>query len=308
MLIRDPANFDDGDEDLMNEMVEEEQAVLNATSTQSQQSLSCYTHHQTLDPDRCHENIKGQPHPINLQSHDQPHLTEHWSHLVFSYISDYKLYKTTKQGEQISNTLGNSVDTAAEEQGVESDMINAQMRNRSATCASSSLTLTEVIQSEQEGTQSPTHSSGLPGAFNSTEERRQRVLEKSKSVPIECEWHTDNMTSSSTAEGHKPGNDESELIPIPEEANGDDELEIAEFKSNQASSPENDAILSKQSKPNSPSEHPYNLPGSLAHDENGHDDDNQSEHSSDHKFDSTILADDQLVYELAHDSVKLIRL
>ncbi|KAK0223797.1 hypothetical protein IW262DRAFT_1295501 [Armillaria fumosa] len=169
--------------------------------------------------------------------------------------------------------------------------------NKDATCASSPLTPTETLQVEWETVPSPANSSGLPGAFNSTEDRRRRVLEKSKVTPMDRDWRTgnnpvDNITALSNTVETKPTSDESKLIPVLEEDNVDDELGIAEFKSNRALSPENDAMLVEQSNEHQTSDVTNRI------NEPDHarttNDDNQDNHSSD--------TDDQLAYELAHDS------
>ncbi|PBK86156.1 hypothetical protein ARMGADRAFT_1086901 [Armillaria gallica] len=61
---------------------------------------------------------------------------------------------------------------------------------------------------------------GLPGAFNSTEDRRRRVLEKSRSTPIDLNWQTgsnnpDVPTPTSTTVESKPMSDEPQLIAVP---------------------------------------------------------------------------------------------
>ncbi|KAK0214477.1 hypothetical protein IW262DRAFT_1300559 [Armillaria fumosa] len=97
---------------------------------------------------------------------------------------------------------------------------------------------------------------------------------------MECDWCTgnnpvDNITALSNTAETKPMSDESKLIPVLEEDNIDNEFGIAEFESNRASSPENDAMINEP-------DHTQTI-----------NDNNQNNHLSDN---------DQLAYKLADDS------
>lgn len=125
------------------------------------------------------------------------------------------------------------------------------------------------------------------------------------------------MPTSTTVES-KPMSDEPQLIPVPDEDNADSEFGIAEFESNRPSSPEEDDIEPKHQIEGydapadetagimQPNQHleidevPSGKPAPIHNPIPG--DDNCSEQSSDSELDRAILGNDQLAYELAHDT------
>ncbi|KAK0429657.1 hypothetical protein EV421DRAFT_1914266 [Armillaria borealis] len=106
----------------------------------------------------------------------------------------------------------------------------------------------------------------------------------------------------------KPTSDEPLLEPVPEEDNVDSEFGIAEFESNRASSPDeeekesgeqhndHDTVLPDES---NCLDEPRNLDQDNTPDPDKGD---RISRSFDDNLDGAILEDDQLAYELAHDS------
>ncbi|KAK0211840.1 hypothetical protein IW262DRAFT_1467237 [Armillaria fumosa] len=182
------------------------------------------------------------------------------------------------------------------------DMIDSQNIGTTEIHATSPLTSTGSphLDPMDQHNKTPTmvDRSELPGAFSSTESRRRRVLEKAPVV--EPTWRTvrgapENITPPLMTVGSKSTDNNAGLIPIPDEYNVGSELEIAEFESNRASSPEDndhgDQIIELDVR-NEMDEANHSNPG----------DEDRNSRSSNNEFDKAILSNDQLAYDLAHDN------
>ncbi|KAK0478999.1 hypothetical protein EDD18DRAFT_1364443 [Armillaria luteobubalina] len=219
----------------------------------------------------------------------------------------------SQQGSSgIMNNQGSSAEPTAAPRGASSsniEMIKAQTLSTAAACAISPLTPAESplpnMTMENTGMISTSIPQlGLPSTFSSTESQRCRVLDKSPAV--DPEWHSMSNTNiaptplSLTVES-KSSNIEGDMIPVPDEDNADSKLGLAEFESNRAPSPEEEdnnvkhanetAIQTKELH----EDEEFSCP---EHESDGELDDR----SSDSELDGAILANDNLAYDLAHDS------
>ncbi|KAK0499326.1 hypothetical protein EDD18DRAFT_1349507 [Armillaria luteobubalina] len=132
---------------------------------------------------------------------------------------------------------------AALDQGTSIDMINAQTDNTAAAHVSSPLTPAGSLQVEPATTSG---TPGLPGAFDSTESRRWRVLEKLPDVSHNWRTIPDTIVNPippPTVVEHVSTSNEEMLIPITEDDNNGSDAGIAEFELNRASSPDNDELV-----------------------------------------------------------------
>ncbi|KAK0485570.1 hypothetical protein EDD18DRAFT_1111370 [Armillaria luteobubalina] len=219
----------------------------------------------------------------------------------------------SQQGSSgIMNNQGSSVEPPAAPRRASSsniEMIEAQTLNTAAACATSPLTPAESplpnMTMENAGMISTSIPQlGLPGAFNSTESQRHRVLDKSPAV--DPEWHSMSNTNiaptpPSLAVESKSSNIEGDMIPVPDEDNADSKLGLAEFKSNRAPSPdEEDNNVKHANKTAIQTEelHEDEEFSCPEHKSDGELDDR----SSDSELDGAILANDNLAYDLAHNS------
>ncbi|KAK0214975.1 hypothetical protein IW262DRAFT_1465761 [Armillaria fumosa] len=164
------------------------------------------------------------------------------------------------------------------------DMIDSQNTRTTKIHATSPLTSTGSPHPDpmDQHNKTPTmvDRSELLGAFSSTESRR--------GAP-------ENITPPLITVGSKSTDNNAGLIPIPDEYNVGSELEIAEFESNRASSPEDndhgDQIIKLDV---------HNEIDKANHSDPGDEDRNSQ--SSNNEFDEAILLNDQLAYDLAHDN------
>ncbi|KAK0232800.1 hypothetical protein IW262DRAFT_1451379 [Armillaria fumosa] len=215
----------------------------------------------------------------------------------------------------ITITQGTSAGTAIAQQGTSSDTvitIDAQTSNMAAAHVTSPLTPAESLHSDSAALGNKVLTlidmSELPGAFDSMESHRWRILEKA--LAVKCEWCTMNdnqahvpvkLDPPSTMVDLKTIINNEMLIPIQEDDDAGSELGIAEFESNRAPSPEiNDHA--EQITDHGTTEPLVDEDQEIeVTNQPNPDDDDQDSRSSDSQLDGTILNNDQLAYDLAHN-------